>query len=488
MCREGTAVNVSDAIGVKLLEPDPTEITLAEESAGDLLESTIFRGVALTQPSDAVGESREEQRRLRRLFATTRSLLQVAEEEGEDERDVVMTVVQAAAIWHDVDARAYRRDLQGRFVLDAWLPGADLTVGPRDFSAFSVVSGPVVRISSTAEQEQLGWHNLSGELALLPIAAGSQGQPRWILAILLQTDAIVPSNLLMLCEVLGLCLDRMAAQRGQEVRKRLIRDLVEREDTVAQLANATLLQVVSVLGARQGRLLMGIGGETALRTMAATSGEWTAGPTAGLEPGRSVMTPSRLTVAFSVGARAVAMLDLTPREEAEFTISHAMLLEAAVSVIKPWLAGVLDGTVTPALEPEPSSGFELRIAEELARTKRFHLETGLLVIDVPVAQRPSAQTLAAMPIPDVVVRQLRSSDMVGRLEGGEICALLVHTNADGVASAERRLRRSFEALAQPLGLPRMTLGTTPLTMGDESVADVLARAKGDAKQRSGEQE
>ena len=138
-------MRVSSAVEETDLGPNTVEASLAAESAEELPQFTKVGGIALAQPSGSPGESREEQRRLRRLFVTARSLLQVAEE-AEDERELVMTVVQAAAIWHDVDARAYRRDLQGRFVLDVRLPGADLSVGPRDFSAFSVVSGPVTRI------------------------------------------------------------------------------------------------------------------------------------------------------------------------------------------------------------------------------------------------------------------------------------------------------------------------------------------------------
>jgi GGDEF domain-containing protein len=446
----------------------------------------------LAQPYGSPGESREEQRRLRRLFVTTRSLLQVAEE-AEDERELVMTVVQAAAIWHDVDARAYRRDLHGRFVLDVRLPGADLSVGPHDFSAFSVLSGPMTRISSIGEQEQLGWNDLSGELALLPIAASSQGQPRWVLAIPVETDAVVSSNLLLLCQLLGLCLDRMAARRHQELRKRLIRELVDRDDGVAELANAALAQVVSLLGAAQGRLVTGVSGGTEPsegtepRTMAMVGGEWTAGPTASLEPGQSLITPRRLTTAFSVGTRAVAILDLTAPDAEEFSISHAALLESAVGVMRTWLAGVLDGAAAQAVEHEPAQAFEQRIGEELAGMKRSHTQTGLMVIDLaPGAQRRDARVHTTVPGP--VVRQLRSSDVLGRLKGGEICALLIDTSSEGIASAATRLHQNLEALAQQHDLPGATVGAATFDMADESVADVLARATQDAKRRSGEHE
>jgi hypothetical protein len=483
-------VRASSALEDNVIGPDPADESLAVESAADIPQFTKVGGVALAQPSGSPGESREEQRRLRRLYVTARSLLQVAEE-ANDERELVMTVVQAAAIWHDVDARAYRRDLHGRFVLDVRLPGADLSVGPRDFSAFSVVSGPVTRISTVGEQEHLGWNDLSGELALLPITASAQAQPHWVLAIPIETDAMVSSNLLLLCELLGLCLDRMGARRDQELRKRLVRDLADRDDVVTGLANAALEQVVGFLGAAQGRLVTGVGGGTESsegaepRTMAEAGGEWTGGTTPSLEPGQSLMTPRRLTMAFSVGNRAVAIIDLMAPEAAEFSISHAALMESAVSVLRTWLAGVIDGAAAQAVEPAPGQGFESRIGEELVRTKRSQAPTGLIVIDLaPGAPRKEAPARATVPNP--VVRQLRSSDVLGRLKGGEICALLVDTTEEGTVLAATRLHQTLDALAKQHDLPGVAIGATTFTTADESVADVLARATEDAKQRSGE--
>jgi len=482
-------VRATSALEDTSFGPNTVEASLEAASAEDLPQFTRVGGIALAQPSGSPGESREEQRRLRRLFVTSRSLLQVAEE-AEDERELVMTVVQAAAIWHDVDARAYRRDLQGRFVLDVRLPGADLSVGPRDFSAFSVVSGPVTRISTVGEQEQLGWNDLAGELALLPISASGQAQPRWVLAIPIETDSMVSSNLLLLCEMLGLCLDRMAARRDQELRKRLIRDVVDREDPVAELANVGLAQIASFLGAAQGRIVTGTspaseepeGTET--RPMAEVGGEWTAGPTPALEPSQSLMTPRRLSMAFSVGNKAVAIIDLTAPDGADFSISHASLLESAVGVLKTWFAGVLDGAAAQVLEVEPAQSFESRIGDELAKAKKGPAETGVIVIDLaPGAQRRETRVRSNVPSP--VARQLRASDVLGRLKTGQICAVLTGTGADGTSFAASRLLQSLAALAREHDLPTVSVGATTLKEVDESVADVLARAQEDAKRRTG---
>ncbi len=451
--------------------------------------SDVCGGATVAEPSGSTGQSKDEERRLRRLFVTTRSLLQ-AGEQAEDEREVVMTVLQAAAIWHDVDARAYRRDLLGRFVLDVWLPGADLTMGPRDFSVFSVNVGPIARISSTVEQQQLGWHNLSGELVLMPVTLSSQVQPRWVLAVPMRADVAVPSNLLLLCEALGQSLSQMEARRNRELRFRLGTELIGPKKKVSQLATVALEQLASTLGAERARLLMGPGGPVAsdagqLRTMASTGGEWTAGPLPTLATGRSLLAPTRMTVQVAIAANAVAILDMTALPDADFTVGKAVLLEAAVGVFKMWLAGVLQGTAAGAEEADRPPRFEPRIVEELVRSKRLRLETGLVLIDTPPQpERQGAWARAGVALEDVLARQLRSSDVTGQLEDGTIAALLLRTGIEGTRAVAARARRSLDALAGERGLPSVGLGVTTFGMENHSVADVVGRAREDAAHRS----
>jgi hypothetical protein len=198
-----------------------------------------------------------------------------------------------------------------------------------------------------------------------------------------------------------------------------------------------------------------------------------------------VLTPRRLTMAFSVGSRATATIDLAAPEESTFGVSQAALLDTAVAVIRTWLAGVLDGTAAAQpVETERRKGFELRIGEELARAKRFDVPTGLLTIDLAPGA-PGAGARAAMPIPEVVVRQLRSSDVIGRLEEGEIGVLLVHTSGEGTAAAARRMLNSLRTLAEEHKLPQVNLGATTFVATDTSAEEVVARAKQDAATREG---
>jgi len=69
--------------------------------------------------SEALSDERQHSRR---LLATLRFLRHLVE--TDTEADLAHAIVQAAAVWFDVDARIFQRELSGEFVLHTSLPGA----------------------------------------------------------------------------------------------------------------------------------------------------------------------------------------------------------------------------------------------------------------------------------------------------------------------------------------------------------------------------
>ena len=67
--------------------------------------------------------------------------------------------------------------------------------------------------------------------------------------------------------------------------------------------------------------------------------------------------------------------------------------------------------------------------------------------------------------------------MLGQLTTGEVAALLVRADAEGVASAEKRLKERIERLSREYRLPRVTVGTAlyPPAEG-ETAAMLMSRA------------
>src|SRR5207249_4427329 len=80
-----------------------------------------------------------------------------------------------------------------------------------------------------------------------------------------------------------------------------------------------------------------------------------------------------------------------------------------------------------------------RIEEELERAKRFDLRLSLVLIDVP-RQVPGAQDALAQ-LHETVRRELRGSDVLGKMGGQRVAALLTHTDAPASHKVVGRLHR-----------------------------------------------
>ena len=122
--------------------------------------------------------------------------------------------------------------------------------------------------------------------------------------------------------------------------------------------------------------------------------------------------------------------------------------------------------------------FEQRIEEEISRAKRFKLEFGLLLFQVPPGfEGAFGAATASREVPKAVQRQLRRSDLLGWLAGGELAAVLVHTGAKGVNSAGARLQRSLEAIARSLALPALRVGYASFPGDAETPVELFERAR-----------
>jgi hypothetical protein len=419
-----------------------------------------------------------DDRQLRRLMATVQAL--VERTQVGRERELLTTIVQAIAIWYDLDVRAYRQAVDGRFVLDIWLSGTELPLVPRVFTAPPM--GPdseVIQISSLAEQEQLGWQGLSGELVLLPIAASPQTQPVWILTITDLRDARVPAPILMLCRILGILIEQLTIRRAVELRERVMRRLTQQTEPFTELASGLLDELMLTVQATEGRLLLQLE-DAGVQTVVAKGQSWESAPGPETIEGLPILTPTYLAFTMRVGARSVFVLELRGSEDQSFTVSHARLMEAAMAILRIWTAGVTRGATTVQAERTQvrQPGFEQRIDEEISRAKRFKLELGLLLFQVPPeVGRPSGRVSGPREVPKALQRQLRRSDLLGWLTGGELAAVLVHTGAKGVNSAAARLQRSLEAIARSLALPALRVGYASFPGDAESPVELFERAR-----------
>ena len=127
------------------------------ELARAIVEADLAAADALT----------DERHHSRRLLATLRFLKHLVQVDTES--DLAQAIVQAAAVWFDVDARIFQRDLAGDFVLHTTLPGAHVEEAAKRLGSHSFAGGAdAVRLGPIPE-----WGQSAGgsEVVLVPLSA-----------------------------------------------------------------------------------------------------------------------------------------------------------------------------------------------------------------------------------------------------------------------------------------------------------------------------
>ena len=420
----------------------------------------------------------DEGDRLRRRAAVMRFLSHIRA--SADERELMSSLIQAGAVWYDLDARAYRRELDGRFMLEAWLPGSDLThdLPLVDLDAVLAPDLPT-RISSIAEAEQLGWPAVQGEVVLFPVVAA--GVVSRCLAVAGQVEHEAEVMLTEVCRSAGAVLEQLAERRGREVRARIVRRTGEMEGSFQSSVRGIAAEYLAAVDAGAVRVaVMRPGQPTA--TVCATGGEpgWAETPLPTLAPGEAEVSAERIALGFGLGKGAGGVVEFLASPGRPFTAEGVQAARAGLDVLGVWLAGISVGFARPSQgrtsQPPAAPSFEAAIREELERARRLSLSGGVLVASVPGAQGPDPRVLSI--VIRTVRKELRSVDLLGQLGGGDIAAVLVRTTPDGVARAADRVRARLDALARSHELPPMVLGHALYPAGQAgSPASLVERAR-----------
>jgi hypothetical protein len=203
-----------------------------------------------------------------------------------------------------------------------------------------------------------------------------------------------------------------------------------------------------------------------------------------MSPGSAEIRPDRMAFAFNLGPDAVVIIESLAFADAPFGVDQAQAARAGAVILSTWLAGVWSGATGQLagrdVEAPAAPPFEHAIEGELERSKRLSVTGGVLVASVPGAGgMPDAHVLSA--VIQAVRHELRSSDLLGQLAGGEIAAVLVRTNPEGVARAASRVRQRLDALAREKQVPPVVVGHALYPHGGmESPAALIARARREA--------
>ena len=419
--------------------------------------------------SDALRDERQGSRRLLAILRFLRYLLDSA-----NEADLTQALVQAAAIWFDVDARVYRRDLSGDFVLTNWLPGADPDSLSRRLDALSVGTDREVRRVPAINEPGTLPHS-AGEVVVVPLAGPSSLD--WVLtlsgAVAHEAESVFP----VVARVVGVQLDALHARAMSEARLRFETIVRQSGFTAERLA----LQLVGELvrSTKADAATLTLVREGASRRIASF------GPQA--EEPESVsddtwsMRADRFICALPLAPNQRAVLELRPAAGAVLGKDAADITTVFARVLQTWLVGATSSFVDPTEIPEgerrdAGAGlFEKRIEEELERAKRFDLHLSLVLVDV------TAPSPAVAQIVDALRRELRGSDLLGTTSGRQVAALLTHTDDRGLDNVVARVRRRLADAADRLNIADVRVGQAAFSPDCRTAAALLSRAVREAE-------
>jgi hypothetical protein len=440
----------------------------AADAAADSMPWSEFARAAIEADLSSGDVLREERQHARRLLAILRFLRYLLE--AGDESELTQALVQAAAVWFDVDARIYRRDLSGDFVLRSWLPAADPDDASRRLEAHVVGSErEVKRLASTPE---LGSLALSGNEAVLVPLTGS-ARTDWLMTLSGAVPAEADSVFQVIGRVVGVQLESLQARRVDEARRRF-ETIVRQSGLAAERVALQLVgELVETTAAAAASLTLAADGDS--RRIAAF-GPPAADPVLAHED-TWVLRNDRFVCVLALGGQHRAVLELRPSDDG-FTAEAADATAAFAQVLQTWLVGAVSSFSDPTeaiAAPAAQPGFEKRIEEELERAKRFDLHLSLVLVDVTAPSHALAQ------IEDALRRELRGSDVLGTMSGRQVAALLTHTDDRGLDNVVIRLRRRLADAADRLNISDVKIGQAALSPDCHTADALLSRAVREAE-------
>lgn len=433
----------------------------------DLLRDAIESDIA------AAERLRDERLQGRRMLAVLRFLAHLATLRSEP--DIAAGVVHAAAVWFDVDARIYSRDLSGDLVLHTNLPGTPDASSSDRLSSLLVDEGPrMKRFTSTADVDGLRWAVPQALLVPIPV----EGSAPWVLALGGGFTAEAETVFQTMAETMGLHLSRLSASRAADVRRRL-ESIVEAPNRAVELAAMDVLrQLMAETGARSGVVtLFDADGSRRVAAVGSSAG------TSSL-PAAPLVASDQIVYPMAIGPGVDAVIELIPAPDAAFGPQARLAVREAGLVLQRVLSGAAGRPPAVAERVEsgttPGTGaFVSRITEELERAKRFDLGLSMLLIELASQAVP-----AGVDVVDAVIssvrKELRGSDVLGVVDAGRIAVLLVHTDGAAVGVVLARVRQRLEQVLRGKDATAVRVGRGVFSQDCKTASDLLARASQDA--------
>jgi hypothetical protein len=382
---------------------------------GPILRSALEADLA------TVGEVNRHSQQSRHLGAVLRFIGYIAGTHSDNE--LLRAILQAAAVWFDLDARIYRREPGGDFVPHIHLPGTIVVPQKRIPAAIVDAVTDILRMTSVADLEQFG---LSGEgAALIPIG-GPRADLLLVLAGPLPPDIDVTFG--TIAKVTARILESGRRRAPVVEGKPLIAAFTEPAVSAEQTFTRLLRSLVDTTGAAGGSVTARVRDES--RVIVSLG-----------EVEGSGAASEHLSLTGTGGAELSVTVDLVPGEGARFDAAARAIVDHGGDLLRVWLSGpgsrdAVRRAVWGA-RADRTAAFVTRIEEEIARAKRFHLDLALIVVRTEAEEDAGRME----ELQKYVRAELRDSDVLAPINNVEIAALLIHTDNAGGEAVVRRLQR-----------------------------------------------
>ena len=445
------------------------------EEVGALARAALESDLALS------GQVAAAQALTRRLQGILRFLGQLGTYESD--REMMHAVLHAATVWFDLDCRIYQRQADGSFSLAGALPRVEPPAGERLEAARVAQLVAARRLSTAGDLDDLGLGGRRDEVLVLPVGGA---RPDWIILLAGGVDTNAELTFSAIARVLTGELQARELARIARWQQELASIPADVQRAPERAVLRLLEALIQETGAQSGRVTLADGGGR--RTIAAVGQP--AVPAAPEHPERKEVEaapparPGELAVQFSIASDVSVMLELgapTPLNP-----SAATIVDAWIKALRPWLGEILTGLTREearfdsALE---ATSFERRIQEEIERAKRFNLGLGLILIGPGRGMLPASWS-ALEPFAAAVRPELRASDLLGRIRGGLVAAVLVHAGPEGAESVTSRLKQRLAELPVRTPVSSLHLGQAVFSAECTSAQDLIAKALRQAQELS----
>ena len=275
--------------------------------------------------------SQEQLTHRSRALASFVADLQQFTEEGE----LVSALLQAIAVWHDVEPCAYSRDLAGNFVLRATLPGTDVSILPTSLEAGAVIEATAGGAGEWPVLTQLGWRGKGTPLLIL-VSSGSLEE--WLFALTGPHEADINDQLQPMLRGFSVGMERVREREARRLRQQLWESIVGWQDTsdLAGLGRELLGINARAVEATHGLLTVANEAEIVASAGALVRSEG--------EPPRLVrdgyFTADTLGMSFPLGGGRIATMELRRSDRGAFRSSQVTALLAVRPLLGAWLAGL----------------------------------------------------------------------------------------------------------------------------------------------------